>query len=45
MCGLLAFVAAPAGAAETQCTDTQLAQADQAALAARADSAIAARRT
>ncbi len=41
MCGLLAFVAAPAGAAETQCTDTQLAQADQAALAARADSAIA----
>ncbi|WP_373188599.1 asparagine synthase (glutamine-hydrolyzing) [Mycobacterium marinum] len=41
MCGLLAFVAAPAGAAETQGTDTQLAQADQAALAARADSAIA----
>ncbi len=41
VCGLLAFVAAPAGAAETQGTDTQLAQADQAALAARADSAIA----
>ncbi|RFZ42466.1 putative asparagine synthetase [Mycobacterium marinum] len=41
VCGLLAFVAAPAGAAETQGADTQLAQADQAALAARADSAIA----